>query len=262
MTRYLRLYGHFVRFAFSRALTFRFDFFFRVGMDVLWYAQYFAYFVLLGSKTPTLGGWTASQVRVFAGTLFLYDAIQMTLLANNLWAFPAMVNKGELDHHLLRPVSPLFVVSLRDFAANSFLNLLVAVGIQTWILSTYDGPLDAPRLLLYLVLVPVGVFLHWCLHMLFLMPVFWTQTARGFRDLSWAIDAYNARPVGIYRGWMRRLLTTVLPLGLVVSFPTRVIVEGPSLAVPLQMLVVAVAFGLIVRFVWARGLRAYGSASS
>lgn len=262
MTRYLRLFGHFVRFAFARALTFRLDFFFRVGMDALWYAQYFAFFALLNAKSPTLGGWDAGQVRVFAGTLFVYDAIQMTLLANNLWAFPLLVNKGDLDYHLLRPVSALFVVSLRDFAANSFLNLLMAVGILAWILAGYDGPLDAPRLLLYAALLPVGVFIHWALHLLFLLPVFWIQSARGFRDLSWAVDVYNARPVGVYKGWLRRLLTTALPLGVIVSYPTRVLVEGPSLEVPLHMLGVALAFFVLVRVVWARGLRAYSSASS
>ena len=36
MIRYLRLYGCFLRFSFSRAMEFRLDFFFRVLMDVVW----------------------------------------------------------------------------------------------------------------------------------------------------------------------------------------------------------------------------------
>ena len=35
MIRYLRLYGYFLRFSFSRAMEFRFDFFFRIFMDSL-----------------------------------------------------------------------------------------------------------------------------------------------------------------------------------------------------------------------------------
>ena len=31
---------------------------------------------------------------------------------------PLAINRGELDYHLIRPVSPLFMLSLRDFAAN------------------------------------------------------------------------------------------------------------------------------------------------
>jgi ABC-2 type transport system permease protein len=262
MIRYLRLWARFVAFSFSRALTFRLDFFFRVGMDALWYAQYFVYFAILNAATPTLGGWTAGEVRLFAGSLFVYDALQMTLIANNMWMFPQLVNRGDLDYHLVRPVSALFVVSLRDFAANSFLNLLMAIGIFAWILSGYEGPMDAPRLLLFAALVPVGVFLHWAVQMLFLMPVFWTHSAHGLRDLHWSLDSWNARPVGIYRGWLRRALLTLLPLGVIVSYPARILIEGPSLEVPLHMLAVAAAFYGIVRLVWSRGLAAYSSASS
>ena len=63
---------HFLRFSFARAMQFRFDFFFRVGMDTLWYAHYLAFFGVLYHHTELLGGWTCDQVPVFAGTLFVW----------------------------------------------------------------------------------------------------------------------------------------------------------------------------------------------
>ena len=57
MLRYFRLYGNFVRFSVSRALEFRFDFFFRFGMDVIWYAVQFAFFsVIYGTRTCWAAG--------------------------------------------------------------------------------------------------------------------------------------------------------------------------------------------------------------
>ena len=47
MVRYLRLYGYFLRFSFSRAMEFRFDFFLRIGMDVMWYVMHFVFFEIL-----------------------------------------------------------------------------------------------------------------------------------------------------------------------------------------------------------------------
>ena len=141
MRRYLRLYAYFLRFSFSRAMEFRVDFFFRVGMDALWYAVHLAFFTVLFRHTGILGGWNYDEVLIFASTIFLMDAVQMTMFSNNLWWLPIFVNKGDLDYYLVRPVSSLFFLSLRDFAANSFLNLLLAIGILVYALARYPEPL-------------------------------------------------------------------------------------------------------------------------
>jgi ABC-2 type transport system permease protein len=260
--RYLRLYAHFLRFSFSRAMQFRLDFFFRVGMDTFWYAMHLVMFHVLYLHTETVGTWDRDQMMVFLGGVFVADAVQMTLFSNNLWAFTLAVNKGDLDYHLVRPVSTLFFVSLREFAANSFLNLILASAILAWAVARYPHPLEPWALAVYVPLLLVGIFLHFCLQLLFLLPVFWVHSGTGLRDVFWTIDAYTSRPVGIFRGWVRRALVSALPLALVVSYPTRVLLEGPSLSLVLHVVGVATAAFLVLLWVWSRGLRAYASASS
>jgi ABC-2 type transport system permease protein len=260
--RYPRLFAHFVRFSFVRALQFRLDFFFRVFMDALWYGHYLLFFGVLHEHVEALGGWTRDETRLFAATLFVMDALQMTLFANNMWKFPSLVRTGDLDYHLVRPASTLFFVSLRDFAANSFLNLLMAVGILVWALAAHPGGLPAGRVLLYAALLPVSLWVHYCCQVLFLLPVFWLHSGNGLRDLYWSLDTYVARPVGIFTGWARRILVSLLPLAIVVSFPVRALIEPDPLPVVLHMLAVAAGAGLVLGFVWSRALRAYASASS
>jgi ABC-2 type transport system permease protein len=262
MARYLRLYGAFLKFAFGRAVQFRLDFFFRVLMDVLWYAQYLFFFDVLMDHTPTIGGWSREKVFVFTGALFVVDALQMTVFANNMWALPTLINGGDLDYHLVRPVSSLFMASLRDFAVNSFLNLLMAVGVLVYALASYSQPLPAAHVVTFVAMLIAGLLVHYALHMLSVIPVFWTQSASGFRELFWTIDPAMARPIDVYRGWVRRVLTTVLPLGLIVSFPCRALFEGPSLALLAHTLGVTAAVLLVVVLLWRRGLRVYASASS
>ena len=43
------------------------------------------------------------------------DAIHMTVFSNNMWWFPIFINRGDLDYYLIRPVSSLFFLSLRDY---------------------------------------------------------------------------------------------------------------------------------------------------
>jgi ABC-2 type transport system permease protein len=262
MRRYLRLYAYFLRFSFSRAMQFRLDFFFRVGMDTLWYAMHLTMFAVLYRHTSEVGGWNRDQMWVFLGGVFVTDAIQMTLVSNNLWNFTQAVNKGDLDYHLVRPVSTLFFVSLREFAANSFLNLVIAAGILVWAIARYPGGLDPWAVAAYVPLLLLGGFIHYCLQLLFLLPVFWIHSGAGLRDVFWTMDAYTSRPVGIFTGWVRRMLVSILPLALVVSFPTRALLEGPSASLVLHVVGAAVAAFAVLLFAWKRGLLAYSSASS
>lgn len=262
MGRYLRLYGHFLRFSFARAAQFRLDFAFRVLMDVVWNVHYLGMFALFAWHAPTLGGWDVHQLRVFTGAIFVVDALQMTLVANGAWELPFAINRGELDYHLVRPVSTLFMVSLRDVAVSSAVNLLIAVGILVAALVAYPGPLDPVALAVFVLLLPLGVVIHWALHLAALCTAFWTQSTKGLRDVFWTAVDFGFRPVGVYPTWMRRLLTTVLPVGVIVSFPCRVLFEGPSAAVVGHMVLAAAGAFAGLLFVWRRGLRAYGSASS
>lgn len=262
MTRYLRLYLYFLRFSFSRAMEFRVDFFFRVGMDALWYGTHLAFFWVVYEHTPTLGSWTLDQTLIFAASVFVSDAVHMTFFSNNMWMFPFLVNKGDLDYYVVRPVSSLFFVSVREFAANSFLNLLIAVGILVWAIARYPAPLGAGHITLYAGLITLGCLLNYAMNMLFMIPVFWMHNAAGLRDTYWGLGRFSSRPDGIYTGWVRRILTSILPFALINSFPTRALFGDQTLGVTLHVVgVTAIAFLLLV-VTWRLGLRAYASASS
>ena len=260
--RYARLYLHFLRFSFVRALEFRLDFFFRFGMDVVWYAYQLAFFEILFLQTPVLVGWNADDIRVFVGAVFVADALHMTVFASNMWWFPIFVNRGELDHYLVRPVSSLFFLSVREFAANSFLNLVLAIGILVAMVHAHPEPFGAGRLLLFGALMAAGALLHYALNLLFLLPVIWMHNASGLRELWFGLGAYTSRPDGIFRGPVRRLLTVVLPVAVIVSFPVRALLSDDPLPIALHVVTAAAGALTVLGLAWRLALRSYSSASS
>ncbi|MCB1045866.1 MAG: ABC-2 family transporter protein [Calditrichaeota bacterium] len=260
--RYLRLYLYFLRFSFSRAMEFRLDFWFRIVMDCTFYAVQIIFFRVLYTQTGFLGGWSFEQSLVFICGFFLIDAIHMTVFANNLWWLPILINKGDLDYYLLRPISSLYFLSLRDFAANSFVNLIIATGLLAWALSSYPGTLGTVPVILFLLGVLNGSLLYYILHICFLIPVFWLHSNRGLGDIFFTLQSYAERPDRIFSGYVRRLLVTALPFSLIVSFPTRVLFEGLTLRLLLHISGVTLLAFLFLLWLWNRGMRAYSSASS
>jgi ABC-2 type transport system permease protein len=262
LVRYARLYAHFVRFSMSRTLEFRIDFFFRVFMDLAYYGVNIAFYQVIFLHTELLGGWNRDQTLVFMAGFLLVDAIVMTLFSNNIWWLPIFINRGDMDYYLLRPVSSLFFLSVRDFAVNSFINLLFAAGILVWALSRAADPWSAGEMGLYAGLLCLGAFLHYMVHMLMILPVFWIQQGGSLHTIFYSFQRFMERPDRIFSGWLRKVLISVMPFSLMASFPAGILIDGLEWRVLGHLgLVTAAFFGLLL-FVWNRGLRAYSSASS
>lgn len=262
MMRYIRLYMHFLEFSFSKALQFRLDFFFRIIMDILYYAVNIYLFKVLYLHTNLIGGWTQEQMMIFIGTYIVVDAVGMTVFSNNMWWLPYYINRGELDYYLIRPVSPLFFLSLREFASNSFINLLIAVTFLIYSIVSYSQPIGFLALIPYLILLINGILIYYALMMMMVLPVFWTHSARGFTDLFYTLGVAMERPHKIFRGWLRIFFTMILPFGLIASMPAQFLIEGLTWQNIVHVTLVTVALWTIMLFVWKKGLKSYSSASS
>ncbi len=260
--RYLKLYLYFLRFSFSKALSFRLDFFFRIFMDLIYYFINISFFKLVYLHTPLLGGWTQPQVMIFVACYLVIDAINMTVFSSNMWWLPYFINKGELDYYLIRPVSPLFFLSLREFSANSFVNFFMAFGFLIYALISYPVPFSIGELLLFSALIINGVFLYYLIQMLMILPVFWTHSSRGFVDLFYALGLAMERPDKIFKGWLRIIFTTILPFSLIASFPTKIFLEDFEWSALGHLVLVTTIFWILMLTVWKIGLKNYSSASS
>lgn len=262
MMRYLRLYAHFLEFSFGRAMEFRIDFYFRIVMDVIFYAVQFAFFKVIYLHSPNIGGWNEAQTTLFIAAFITVDAIQMTLFSNNMWILPQLVNKGDLDYYLVRPVSSFFMLNFRDFAVNSFINLLITIGILSWAIISYPHELGFLRIINFILLIISGTFLFHFMRLLFILPVFWTHSSRGYDTIFWTVGKFAERPHGIYKGFVKIFFYTLFPAAVIASLPTQTLFEQSPLLLSLYCIFVMIAVFIITQLVWRSALRSYSSASS
>jgi len=88
------------------------------------------------------------------------------------------------------------------------------------------------------------------------------QSPNGLKETYWALSATANKPHGIYTGWVRRVLVSILPFTFVVSYPASFFFDGVTLPLLLHATaVVAGSFVLMLAF-WRLGLKSYASASS
>lgn len=262
MYRYLRLYLYFLQFSFSKAMEFRVDFFFRVVMDASFYVIQFFFFHVIYLNTPLLGGWDIEQMKIFISGYIFIDALHMTFFANNCWWLPQLINRGDLDYYLVRPVSSLFFLGLREFAANSFLNLIMASSILFYHLVTTPLDLAPAKMLLYVLLLINGAILYFLIHLLFLFTAFWSGHPRGLGDLFFAFSHLSERPHRIFNSTLRFVFLYILPFSLMSSYPADILFRDDYSSMLTTLVFMSMALWCVVGFVWKQGLKNYSSASS
>ena len=260
--RYLKLYGYFLQFSFSKAMVFRFDFLLHILMDIAWYVTQIIFFTVIFNYTKILGGWNYDQILIFMGSIFVVDAIQMTFFYNNIWWLPVFINKGELDYYLIRPVSSLFFLTLRDFASNSLMNLILSIAFLAWTILRYPSEILSLNLLSYIILLLCGALLFSIMNILFVIPVFWMHTDKGLKEIFSSLQRFGNQPHRIYKGWIKYILTSILPFAFIASYPASVLFEGPTWQIMLYSFLILSCAVLFLVWFWKQGLKAYSSASS
>ena len=262
LSRHWRTYLALVRFSLSRTMEFRFDLFFRFFMDCMFYALSIAFFEIIFLHTGTLAGWQRHEVLFFVSGALLLDGLFMTTIARNVWELPRLINRGELDFQIIRPVSTLFFVMSRHFEFSSFLNVLVALGIMFYAGSLFPDPFSLYQVLGFAFLLLNGFILMTALRMFTVLPVFWTHSELGFHMLYMSLEQVMERPEVIFRGVTHIIFTTILPFLIMTSFPARWFFGVLSWWEVLYAVSLSVFFFSFMVFIWQRGLRIYSSASS
>ena len=257
----LRIFAVQLRNNWVREVVYRTNFLTAVGVDLIWIAIEFTLFGVIYANTPTIGGWTQDQVSFFLGVFFSSDALFTIFLQRNFWNFSDLVNRGDLDILLTKPVPPLFLVFTRWINLTAFSNFLLGFGI----LLKYAGPAGFAggwHWLWVAFWLWVGVTSAALLRFAFSIWIFWTERGFAFSRLYYQFFAFATKPDLMYPKWIRYVILSALPFAFIGSIPARAILDGLTRSEYLLVTGVMGGFWVLNRTLWRAGLRRYQSASS
>jgi ABC-2 type transport system permease protein len=244
-----------------REAVYRTNFLMSVMTDIVWIAVEFTLFQVIYANVPTLAGWTQPQIFFFLGTFFSSDALFTIFFQRNFWAFGDLINKGELDILLTKPVNPLFLALTRWISLTAVFNFALGIGIMIH----YSGPAGFEggwHWLLVAVWLLIGVAAATVLRFIFSIWVFWTDRGFALSRLYYQFFQIATKPDPIYPRAIRYAILTVLPFAFIGSVPARALLKGLAPWEYGGVAFVLLSFWALDIFLWRRGLRRYQSASS
>ncbi len=216
---------------------------------------------LVYARVPQVQGWTLDQALLVTGFFLLYNAFVAGVVEPNLGAVVDGVRTGALDYFLIRPVDAQLLVSFRRVAPAALWELVGGVVILAVALGRLPTPTWA-QVGLAAGLFFAGLGATYGLWLAVTCLSFWFVRVDNLRFLLGAITDAGRWPVSVYGRALRLVLTTVIPVGLVSSYPAMALLGRIDAGLVVGAVAAAVGSLVFSRLVLVRALRNYSSASS
>jgi len=217
----------------------------------------FLFFIVQGSGS--LAGYSINQTMLFFLTFNLIDVIGQ-FLYREVYHFRGLIITGGFDMVLTKPYNALFRVLMGGADVIDLMTIPPLIAGTIYV-GQQLSPTSA-QTLLYIMLLLNGLVIATAFHIavasLGIVTLEIDHTVMIFRDLM----NLGRFPIEIYREPIRGILTYLIPVGVMITIPAKVLFGIVSpLGVVISLLVGALAIILSVRF-WNYALRFYSSASS
>jgi len=221
----------------------------------------FGFLIALFTHTQNLAGFTLTQTLLFFMTFNLVDILAQLFLRGIYW-IRRLVIQGDLDLILTAPVNPLFRISARTTDFLDMTTLVPTITILVLVISRLNSGLTIFNLILYVMLIFVGFIIAFSIHVIAASVAVFTQEVDNliwiYRDLM----TMGRFPIDIYAAPVKLILTFVIPVAVMTSFPTKVLLGILSPQSIILAFIIAGVFLVGSLKLWNFSLRYYTSASS
>lgn len=224
----------------------------------------FAGLYFLFERFGDIKGWHFFEVALCFSVVHMAFSIS-ECCARGFDSFSSLVSTGEFDRVLVRPRSTIVQVMGSRFEFTRVGRLLQSAGVLIWALLNLEIHWNIARVVTLILMVISGVFIFAGIFILAATLCFWTiqgiEVANIFTDGGREMSQY---PLNIYKKWITRFFTFVIPFGCVNYYPLMYVlgrVEDNQILYMLSPLY-GIIFIVPCLFVWKFGVKHYRSTGS
>ncbi len=222
------------------------------------------FFVVVLGNAHAIAGWSHYQVLFLSGlNIVASELILSAIYIFGLWRLPAAIKDGDVDFALLKPISPLFNLSLSKPYISGFLATLPGFGLMIFALIRLGQHISIGRVALGLGLFVCGLVIAYAMSIILVGLCFYFVNATAIPKIAGSIAVdFKSNPMDAYQGATRIILYYVLPVVFISSVPAAAITRRLDVAlIALAPILACGLLGLAVT-IWKHMIRRYSSAGS
>ncbi len=262
MKKHLKILAIYYRAALLTQMEYRANFGSSFVLSLVWPLWVFSLLSVLFYHSPSLGGWSFDEAILVIGLYDIFIGLQETILAPNITQVTEHIQKGTLDFVLLKPANGQILATITACNLMRLSDVIIGFGLIGYGLFRMGHVPTLMQVGTFAVMIPAGMVTVYSIWLLLTTMAFWFVRVENFGEVFYAFYETGRFPISIYNRWLRLVLTYIVPVAFLTTFPAATLLgKLPLYFVFGSVAIAGILFYASSRF-WNYAIRFYSSASS
>lgn len=262
MKSYLRLVWVFLRVGVLNEIQYRVNFFVQILQTLIALATGLVVLSLVFEYADSLNGWSQPELLVVMGVHFLIGGVVKMFIQPNMMRLMDEIGQGTLDYTLTKPENAQLLVSVRELQFWQIVDVLTGLVVLGWGLVSLQASMTAVNMASFLLMLFLGITLMYSFWLMIATVTFWVIRVGNIVLIWQSLYQAGRWPVSIYPGWLRLVLTFLVPVAFAVTIPAETFTGRSSLGLMGFAVGLTAVLFFVANRVWRWGLSNYSGASA
>jgi len=257
--KYWQLFWYFRKLQLMRQLEYRTDFIFWGFVSLMWSGFTFFFFSLIVRVSGNIGGWNEYQIYLLISVFTILDAFTWSFFYHNMRYYTNYVFSGDLSQFLTKPIDTQFLMMTQNNTYNNIFRLIMGIVMLLWSINKLQLEISLLSFVWFFYTFIVAMlfvyFLWFCISTL----SFYVEKLDNINDIIPSLRQMWQVPEEVYTGFFSVLFRFIIPLGLITSIPTKILLGQQPWVSTIYLSVFTVLMMIISRIFFKFSLRKYGS---
>jgi len=262
MIRYALLLAGFARISLVREMGFKTNFIIHVLVEIAWTFVTIFGLEIMFFHTDSISGWSKGEVFLIYAFYRLMSSLFALIFRNNIRAIPQLVNSGDLDILLTKPINSFFYISTRTIALDRISQIGISLLILIYASSLVSLNWTPLRLLTLVLLSLSGSLIRFAISSVIHTISIWLQKLQNLEKLELTLFGSARFPRQAFPQAYSQFMTFIIPVMFVAAIPAEIVLGRLAWwYIPLTVFI-SLASTTIAYLFFSFSLRHYSSASS
>src|SRR5258708_7003292 len=181
---------------------------------------FLVFLVAIFKHTQALAGYSLEEAALFFLTFNIVDILAQ-LFFRGIYGIRGLIREGDFDYFLIQPVNVLYRVAFNTVDFLDVATVIPVFVITYYVLKRIPGGILPGRLMPYLLLCMNGMLIALAIHIAVAALAVLTQELENTIWIYRDVMTLGRFPSDIYSSKLQSVLTFVIPVAVMISFPVK-----------------------------------------
>lgn len=261
MHRYIRIYKAIVRINGALLFAYRASFINGLISSFCWGAFNFVWIILLTHKGQSVFGWKSEELVFITVSYVIVTGFFYALSAHNFTNLARIIDRGELDGILLKPLDSQFQISLMRIAFGSLIRVVMGGIFIVWWAAHNGYSIGLFQVVGYLALLMVGIIILYSIWLLCMTCLIWYPNLGNLVELMFTFNGFARYPTELIQKSGIGALLIFFPISLICATPVKTLLQQNDWGNIGFLIGFGIGLFYLSRQWWKYALKYYTSAS-